>query len=75
MKDVSVSYLDEVENAKELLLGLSVLLEGLGRICKDDGCRKGLTQALYLLDDVCFDMAKKLQDTPIYKKTNNQIGA
>lgn len=69
MKDVSVSYLDEVGNAKELLFGLSVLLEGLGRICQDDGGRKGLTQALYLLDDVCFDMAKKLQDTPIYKKT------
>ncbi|MDL0088147.1 hypothetical protein [Campylobacter gastrosuis] len=69
MKEVSVFFLDEVDNAKDLLLGLSVLLEGLGRICNDDGSVKGLTQALYLLDDVCFDMAKKLQDTPIYKKT------
>lgn len=75
MKEVSVFYVDEVNNAKELLFGLSVLLEGLGRICKDDGGRKGLTEALYALDDMCFDMAKKLQDTPIYKKTNNQIGA
>ncbi|MDL0089275.1 hypothetical protein [Campylobacter gastrosuis] len=63
MKEVSVFFLDEVDNAKELLLGLSVLLAGLGGICKDDEGRAGLAQALYLLDDVCFDMAKKLQDT------------
>ena len=75
MKDISVFYLDEVEKAKELLFGLSVLLEGLGRICKDDGGRKGLTEALYVLDDMCFDMARKLRDTPIHKNPNNQIGA
>ncbi|CUU80336.1 Uncharacterised protein [Campylobacter hyointestinalis subsp. hyointestinalis] len=68
MKDISVFYLDEVENARELLFGLSVLLEGLGSICKDDGDRVGLTQALYVLDNLCFDMAKKLQDTPIERK-------
>lgn len=64
MKEVSVFYIDEVNNAIDLLFGLSVLLEGVGKICKEDGGRKGIEEALQTLDNICFDMAKRLRDTP-----------
>ncbi|MSN96768.1 hypothetical protein F1B92_06270 [Campylobacter sp. FMV-PI01] len=71
---MNVFFLDEVDNATELLEGLSVLLEGLGRICRDDGDRVGLTQALYTLDHLCWNMAKRLKETPQTKEIKNAKG-
>ncbi|WP_096024539.1 hypothetical protein [Campylobacter lanienae] len=61
MREVSISYIDEVDNAKDTLLGLSVLLYGLGRVCEDCDGIEGLKEALYMLNDICFCAANKLQ--------------
>ncbi|WP_086245883.1 hypothetical protein [Campylobacter devanensis] len=72
MREVSISYIDEVNNTKDTLLGLSVLLYGLGRVCEDCDGIEGLKEALYMLNNICFCTANKLQDEASSKA---EIGA
>ncbi len=62
MKEVSVFYLDEVNNAKDTLMAMGVLLEGLGRICEDFNGVDGLKEALYVLSSISENKAHILKD-------------
>lgn len=65
MREVSISYIDEVDNTKDTLLGLS-------RVCEDCDGIEGLKEALYMLNNICFCTANKLQDEASFKA---EIGA
>ncbi|WP_172202145.1 hypothetical protein [Campylobacter sp. RM16188] len=69
MKEVSVFYIDEVNNAKDKFLAFSLLLSGLGRMCEDftDG-GGGLKEALYLLSDVSNIAYESLNDMSLEQR-------
>lgn len=53
MKEVSTAYLDAANEARDMLLALSAILTGLGRLCEDFENPGGLKEALFLLSQTC----------------------
>ena len=60
MKEVSISYLDAANDPRDMLLALSAILDGLGKIFEECDGRKGVKEALYLLSDGAFNAGMSL---------------
>lgn len=61
MREVSIDYLDAANDAKDRLLALSILLSGLGLVCRDLEGPNGLKEALFMLSQSCDEGASQME--------------
>lgn len=53
MREVSIAYIDAADRARDMLLCLGILMQGLGLVCENYESPSGLKEALYLLSRSC----------------------